>query len=57
VDEHATLIRLVHQSNKLVRHHDFVFNDVMINVLATGPKACGFKPGHEQWIFKDDKNP
>jgi hypothetical protein len=25
------------------------------NVLATGPKVRGFKPGRGQWIFKGDK--
>jgi hypothetical protein len=29
---------------------------VVVSVLATGPKGCGFEPG-QGWIFKGDKNP
>jgi hypothetical protein len=27
------------------------------NLLATGTKVLGFKPGRERWIFKADSNP
>jgi hypothetical protein len=31
--------------------------DVVVSVLAAGPKGCGFKTWPRQWIFKGDKNP
>jgi hypothetical protein len=30
---------------------------LVVSVLATGPKVCGFNPGRGRWIFKGDKNP
>jgi hypothetical protein len=30
---------------------------VVVSVLATGPKGCGFKTRARRWIFKGDKNP
>jgi hypothetical protein len=30
---------------------------VVVSVLATGPKGCGFKTRPRQWIYKGDKNP
>jgi hypothetical protein len=30
---------------------------VMVIVLAIGHKVRRFKPGPEQWIYKDDNNP
>jgi hypothetical protein len=30
---------------------------VVVSVLATGPKGCGFKTRLRRWIFKGDKNP
>jgi hypothetical protein len=30
---------------------------VVVSVLATGPKGCGFKTRPRRWIFKGDKNP
>jgi hypothetical protein len=30
---------------------------VVISVLATGSKGCGFKTRPWRWIFKGDKNP
>jgi hypothetical protein len=30
---------------------------LMVILLAIVPKARGFKPGRERWIFKDYKNP
>jgi hypothetical protein len=30
---------------------------VVISVLATGPKGCGFITRPRRWIFKGDKNP
>jgi hypothetical protein len=30
---------------------------VVVSVLATGPKGCGFKTQPSRWIFKSDKNP
>jgi hypothetical protein len=30
---------------------------VVVIVLATGPKGCGFKDRARRWIFKGDKNP
>jgi hypothetical protein len=32
-------------------------SDLVVIVLANGPKVYEFKPGRGQWIFKDDKNP
>jgi hypothetical protein len=29
----------------------------VVNVLAPGPKGCGFITRPRRWIFKDDKNP
>jgi hypothetical protein len=34
-----------------------VLGGLVVIVLDTGPKVCGFKPGRERWIFKGDKNP
>jgi hypothetical protein len=31
--------------------------DVVVIVLANGPKGCGFKTRPKRWIFKDDKIP
>jgi hypothetical protein len=33
------------------------FGGVVVSVLATGPKGCGFKTRLRWWIFKGDKNP
>jgi hypothetical protein len=33
-----------------------VVGGIVVNVLATGPKVCGFKLGRGRWIFKGDKN-
>jgi hypothetical protein len=33
------------------------FVALVVSVLATGPKVCGFNPGRGGWIFKGDKNP
>jgi hypothetical protein len=30
---------------------------VVVSVLATRPKVCGFKTQPRLWIFKGDKNP
>jgi hypothetical protein len=30
---------------------------LVVSVLATGPKVCGFDPNRSRWIFKGDKNP
>jgi hypothetical protein len=30
---------------------------VVVSVLATGHKGCGFKTQPRRWIFKGDKNP
>jgi hypothetical protein len=30
---------------------------VVVSVLATGHKGCGFKTRLRRWIFKGDKNP
>jgi hypothetical protein len=30
---------------------------VVVSVLATGPKDCGFKTRPRRWIFKGNKNP
>jgi hypothetical protein len=30
---------------------------LVVSVLATEPKVCGFNPGRGRWIFKGDKNP
>jgi hypothetical protein len=30
---------------------------VVVSVLATRPKGCGFKTRPRRWIFKGDKNP
>jgi hypothetical protein len=30
---------------------------VVVNVLATGPKGCGFEPSQRDGFFKGDKNP
>jgi hypothetical protein len=30
---------------------------VVVSVLATGPKVCGFKTRPKWWIFKGDKIP
>jgi hypothetical protein len=30
---------------------------VVVSVLATGPKGCGFKTRLRRWIFKGDKKP
>jgi hypothetical protein len=30
---------------------------LVVSVLATGPKGCGFKTRLRRWIFKGDKNP
>jgi hypothetical protein len=30
---------------------------VVVSVLTTGPKGCGFKTRPRRWIFKGDKNP
>jgi hypothetical protein len=29
---------------------------VVVSVLATGPKVCGFEPGQGDGFFKGDKN-
>jgi hypothetical protein len=29
---------------------------VVVNVLATGPKVCGFKPGRGLWILRAIKS-
>jgi hypothetical protein len=34
-----------------------VFGGVIVIALAIGPKVHRFKPGHEQRVFKGDKNP
>jgi hypothetical protein len=36
---------------------EIVLGSVMVIVLAIAPKARGFKPGRERWIFKTEKNP
>jgi hypothetical protein len=30
---------------------------IVVSVLATGPKGCGFKPGQVDGFFQSDKNP
>jgi hypothetical protein len=30
---------------------------VVVSVLATGPRGCGFKTRPRRWVFKGDKNP
>jgi hypothetical protein len=30
---------------------------VVVSVLATGPRGCGFKTQPRRWIFNSDKNP
>jgi hypothetical protein len=30
---------------------------VVVSVLATGPKGCGFEPDQGNGFFKGDKNP
>jgi hypothetical protein len=30
---------------------------VVVSMLATGPKGCGFKTRPRRWMFKGDKNP
>jgi hypothetical protein len=30
---------------------------LVVSVLATGPKGCGFKIRPRRWIVKDDKKP
>jgi hypothetical protein len=31
--------------------------ELVVSVLATGPKVRGFDPDRGRWIFKGDKNP
>jgi hypothetical protein len=40
---------------KGVSSSEVALGRLVINVLAIGPKVCGFKPGRERWLFKDDK--
>ena len=41
-----------------VRSSSYVdLGGLLVSVLATGPKVCGFDPGRGRWIFKGDKNP
>jgi hypothetical protein len=30
---------------------------VVVSMLTSGPKGCGFKSRTRRWIFKGDKNP
>jgi hypothetical protein len=32
-------------------------SDLVVSVLAIGPKISGFIPGRERWTFNGDKNP
>jgi hypothetical protein len=40
-----------------IKLYPVILGGVMVIMLATGTKVCGFKPSPEQWIFKGDKNP
>jgi hypothetical protein len=44
-------------SSVLSVFNDSRLGDVVVGVLATGPKCCWFKTRPRRWIFKGDKNP
>jgi hypothetical protein len=41
--------------NSYIRRCMSRLGGVVVSVLATGPKACGFKTQPRRWIFKGDK--
>jgi hypothetical protein len=41
--------------NLRVRRAVVALIGLVVTMLATGPKVCGFKPD-QRWIFKGDKN-
>jgi hypothetical protein len=41
----------------LVTPDDGRLGGVVVSVLATGPKGCGFITRPRRWIFKGDKDP
>jgi hypothetical protein len=43
--------------NRLQHWRDCHLGGVMVSVLATGSKGCGFEPGQDDGFFKGDKNP
>jgi hypothetical protein len=43
----------IHHKERLLRR----LGGVVVSVLATGPKVCGFKTRPRRWIFMGDKNP
>ena len=55
-----TLLSTILKQNHLQFNNKFYqpnLGGLVVSVLATGPKVCGFNPGRGRWIFKGDKNP
>jgi hypothetical protein len=48
--------RVSEHSIRKFENHFGRLGGVVVGVLATGPKGCGFKTRPRQWIFKGDKN-
>jgi hypothetical protein len=55
-DNIRPILRL-HNNRYISAGSDVILGGLVVSVLVIGPKACGFKPGREQWIFKGYKNP
>jgi hypothetical protein len=48
---------VIYLLSRILKIYEVVLGDVMISVLAIGPKTRNFRPGRERWVIWGDKNP